>query len=143
MLKPTRTMLPVELIKRVEAALYEARFQGGNKVITYQPLSKLKLERWDLPTDGPLNEQSMMQKLLVWGYDTTKELLPPGSVVEPQILREELVLAILTGELKIDIEGHGMTVKPGDCAFIPVGVEVGMEVTGGKPVLKFTAAKHK
>jgi diguanylate cyclase (GGDEF)-like protein len=143
MLKPTRTMLPAELVKRIEAALYEARFQGGNKVMTYQPLNKLRLERWDLPSDGPLNEQAMMQKLLVWGYDTTKQLLAPGSVVEPQILREELVLAILTGELKIDIEGHGMTVKSGDCAFIPVGVEVGMEVMGTKPVLKITAAKHK
>ena len=143
MLKPTRTMQSAELVKRVEAALYEARFQGGNKVVTYQPLNKMRLERWDLPSDGPLNEQSMMQKLLVWGYDTHREVLASGAVVEPQILGDELVLAILTGELKIDIEGHGMTIKPGDCAFIPAGVEVGMEVVGAKPVMKFTAAKHK
>ncbi len=143
MLKPTRTMHSAELVKRVEAALYEARFQGGNKVVTYQPLNKMRLERWDLPSDGPLNEQSMMQKLLVWGYDTNRELLAPGTVVASQLLGDELVLAILTGELKIDIEGHGMTVKPGDCAFIPAGVEVGMEVVGAKPVMKLTAAKNK
>jgi len=143
MLKPTRSMLPAELVKRVEAALYEARFQGGNKVVTYQPLNKLRLERWDLPSDGPLNEQSMMQKLLVWGYDTSKELLSPGATVDARILTEELVLAILGGELKIDVEGHTMTLKPGDCVFIPAGVETGMEVVGTKSVLKLTAAKHR
>ena len=143
MLKPTRSMLPTELVKRVEAALYEARFQGGNKVVVYQPLNKLRLERWDLPSDGPLNEQSMMQKLLVWGYDTTKELLQAGAVVEPRILQEELVVATLSGELKIEVEGHTMTLRPGDCVFIPVGVEAGMEVVGTKPVLKLTAAKNR
>lgn len=143
MLKPTRSMLPAELVKRVEAALYEARFQGGNKVVLYQPLSKLRLERWDLSIDGVLSEQSLLQKLLVWGHDTRKELLQPGGTVEPRILAEEFVLATLGGELKIDVEGHTMTLKPGDCVFVPAGVEAGMEVVGVKPVLMFTAAKHR
>ncbi|MGE3771572.1 MAG: diguanylate cyclase [Gammaproteobacteria bacterium] len=143
MLKPTRSMLPAELVKRVEAALYEARFQGGNKVVAYQPLNKLRLERWDLSIDGVLSEQSLIQKLLVWGYDTRKELLQPGGAVEPRILPDELVLATLGGELKIDVEGHTMTIKPGDCVFVPAGVEAGMEVVGAKPVMMFTAARHR
>ncbi|HMM75215.1 MAG TPA: diguanylate cyclase [Gammaproteobacteria bacterium] len=143
MLKPTRSMLPAELVKRVEAALYEARFQGGNKVVAYQPLNKLRLERWDLSIDGVLSEQSLIQKLLVWGYDTHKELLQPGGSVEPRILTEELVLATLGGDLKIDVEGHTMTLKAGDCVFVPAGVEAGMEVVGAKPVMKFTAARHR
>lgn len=143
MVKPGRTMSPTELTKRVEAALYEARFQGGNKVVTYQPLNKLKLERWDLQSDGPLNEQSMLQKLLVWGYDTNKQVMPSGTTVEPQIVNDELVVAILTGELKVEVEGHAMTIKPGDCVIVPAGVELGMETVGTKPVMKFTAAKHK
>ena len=44
-IKPKRTLPNIELQKRVDAALYEARFQGGNKVVAYQPLSKLKLVR--------------------------------------------------------------------------------------------------
>jgi len=143
MLKPTRALPPAELVKRVEAALYEARFQGGNKVVTYQPLNKLRLERWDLPIDGVLSEQSLIQKLLVWGYDTHQELLQPGSVVEPRILADELVLATLGGELRLDIEGHTMALKSGDCVFVPAGVEVGMEVVGARPVMMFTAARHR
>ena len=44
-IKPARSLPNVELQKRADAALYEARFQGGNKVVAYKPLSKLKLER--------------------------------------------------------------------------------------------------
>lgn len=143
MIKPTRSMRPEELLKRVDAALYEARFQGGNKVVVFQPLSKLRVERWDTPNDGPLNEQSLLQKLLVWGYDTNKQLMRPGAAVEPQILSEEMVLAILTGELKVEVEGHAMAIKPGDCVLIPQGVELALEVVGDKPVMKLTAAKNK
>ncbi len=143
MIKPTRSMASNELLKRVDTAIYEAHFQGGNRVVAYQPLSKLRIERWDTPRDGPLNEQSLLQKLLVWGYDTTKLLMRPGTIVEPEIVPEELVLAIASGELKIDVEGHTMIVKPGDCVFIPQGVELGMEVVGDRQVLKFTAGKNK
>ena len=143
MIKPTRVMRPDELLKRVDAALYEARFQGGNRVVVYQPLNKLRVERWEPARDGPLNEQSLLQKLLVWGYDTTKILMHPGTLVEPELIADDRVLAIGSGELKIEVEGHKLTVKPGDCVFIPQGVELGLEVVGERPVLKFTAAKNK
>ena len=142
MIKPNRSLAPETLLKRVDTALYEARFQGGNRVIAYQPLSKLRVERWEPPRDGPLSEQSLMQKLLVWGYDTTKLLMRPGTKVEPEIVAAEKVLAIASGELKIEVEGHTMNLKPGDCVFIPQGVELGLEVLGERSVLKFTAAKH-
>lgn len=142
MIRPTRSLAPEALLKRVESALYEARFQGGNRVLAYQPLSKLRVERWDTLRDGPLNEQSLMQKLLVWGYHTTKLLMHADTPVEPEIVATEKVLAIASGELKIEVEGHTMNVKPGDCVFIPQGVELGLEVLGERPVLKFTAAKN-
>lgn len=143
MLKPTRTMLSAELVKRVEAALYEARFQGGNRVVLHQPLNKLRLERWDQAIDGLLSEQSLIQKLLVWGHDTHRELLQPGASIEARLLPDELVLATLGGELRIEVEGHTMTLKPGDCVFVPAGVEAGMDVVGAKPVLMFTAARQR
>lgn len=143
MIKPTRTMHPSELLKRVDTALYEARFQGGNRIIAYQPLSKLKVERWDTQRDGPLNDQSLMQKLLVWGYDTSKLLMRPGTKVEPELVADEKVLAISSGELKIEVEGHTMLVKPGDCVFIPQGVELAIEVVGERQVLRYAATKNK
>lgn len=142
MMKPSRTVAPADLVKRVEGALYEARFQGGNRVVGHQPLSRIRLEHWDQPNDGPLSEQAMMQKLLVWGYDTTREVLKPGARIEPSILEHEYVVAALSGELRLDVEGHSMSIRAGDCVIIPAGLELGMEAAGTKPVLKLTAARH-
>jgi mannose-6-phosphate isomerase-like protein (cupin superfamily) len=85
----------------------------------------------------------LIQKLLVWGCDTTRLLMQPGTSVEPEIVAEDEVLAIASGELKIEVEGHTMNAKPGDCVFIPQGVELALEVAGERPVLKFAAVKHR
>ncbi len=141
--KPMRGVDSTELYRRAEAALYEAGFHSGNRVIVHRPLSKLRVERWDLATDGPLSEQSMMQKLLVWGYETKRDLMPLNTKLEPQSWDGEVVLGIMTGELRLEVEGHDMTVKSGDCVVVPLGVELGQEVIGSRPVLKFTANKLK
>lgn len=141
--KPSRSMRSDELLKRVDAALYEARFQGGNKVVVYQPLSKLRIERWDIPNDGPLNEQSLLQKLLVWGYDTEKSVLKPGTSLVTESRPTDTVISILNGDLLIEVEGHTLTIRPGDSVFIPSGIETRLQTLGDKPVYKFTANKNK
>ncbi len=142
-IKPAQSLPQTELLKRADAALYEARFQGGNKVVAYKPLSKMKLERWDQPNDGQLNEQSLTQKLLLWGYDTVKDVLHPGEKPCEHISPDDTVIAILTGELLIDMEGHTMTIHAGDSIFIPHGIQVQLQASGDKPVIKFTASKSK
>jgi diguanylate cyclase (GGDEF)-like protein len=142
-IKPARSLPTTELQKRTDGALYEARFQGGNKVVTYKPLSKLKLERWNQPSDGPLSEQSMTQKLLVWGYDTVKDILRPGEKPREHVSEDDTVIAILAGELLIDVEGHTMAIKAGDTIFIPHGIAILLQASGDKPVVKFTATKSK
>ncbi|MGR9091392.1 MAG: diguanylate cyclase domain-containing protein [Gammaproteobacteria bacterium] len=140
-MKPSRGLQKEELSKRADAALYEARFQGGNKIVTYKPLSKLKLERWSKPSDGPLSEQSLTQKLLVWGYDTTKDIFTPDAKPREHVSEYDTVIAILTGELLIDVEGHTMTINPGDSIFVPSGVVLRLQATGEHPVISFTATK--
>ena len=139
--KPMRGVAVEELFKRAEEALYESGFHGGNRVAVHRPLSKLRLERWDASANGPLSEQAMMQKLLLWGYDTKRDLLPPATKTDPQSWDDEIVLGIMTGELRIEVEGHDMVVKGGDCIVIPPGIEIAQEVMGTRPVLRFTAVK--
>ena len=140
-IKPARGAKFNELLKRAEAALYESSFQGGNQVIMYQPLSKLRLEHWDLPADGPISEQSMTQKLLVWGYQSVRDTMPIGSKVEPHSLPEEQVIGVMTGELEIEVEGHTMSLRSGDCVVVPAGLEFGLAVAGARPVIRFTATQ--
>ena len=139
--KPMRGVGVEELFKRAEEALYEAGFHGGNRVAVHRPLSRLRLERWDASADGPISEQAMLQKLLLWGYDTKRDLLPPSTKVDPQSWDDEIVLGIMTGELRIEVEGHDMLVKSGDCVVIPPGLEITQEVMGTRPVLRFSAVK--
>ena len=130
-IKPARGARFHELLKRAEGALYEASFQGGNQVIMYQPLSKLRMEHWDLAADGAISEQAMTQKLLVWGYQSVRDTMPIGSKVEPHSMPEEQVVAILTGELEIEVEGHS----------IPAGLEFGLAVVGARPVIRYMATQ--
>ena len=141
--KPMRGVGVEELFKRAEEALYEAGFHGGNRVSVHRPLSRLRLERWDASADGPLSEQAMLQKLLLWGYDTKRDLLPPATKVDPQSWDNEIVLGIMTGELRIEVEGHDMVIKGGDCLVIPSGVELTQEVMGTRPVLRFSAVRQQ
>jgi mannose-6-phosphate isomerase-like protein (cupin superfamily) len=69
--------------------------------------------------------------------------MPLNTKLEPQSWDGEVVLGIMTGELRLEVEGHDMTVKSGDCVVVPLGVELGQEVIGTRPVLKFTANKLK
>ena len=140
-IKPARGTKFNELLKRAEGALYEASFQGGNQVVMYQPLSKLRLEHWDLAADGAISEQAMTQKLLVWGYQSVRDTMPIGSKVEPRSMPEEQVVGVLTGELEIEVEGHSMSLRSGDCAVIPAGLEFGLAVVGARPVIRFMATQ--
>ena len=139
--KPSKNQDCGVLLKRAESALYQANFQGGNTVSAYQPLSQLRLEHWDLAANGLLSEQSMTQKLLIWGYDTRREVLAVGSKTGTEALEGESMLGIMTGELALELEGHTMRIKGGDCVIVPAGIALGMAVVGTRPVLKFTASR--
>ena len=139
---PGRGLPSSELLKRAEVALYESKFQGGNKVVTYKPLSKLKLERWDVQADGRLNEQSLMQKLLVWGYDTTQRTLQPNDPTREHQSDKETVIALLTGEVILELEGHNLALKAGDSVFVPKNVVLNLKLASAEPSIIFTAVRN-
>ncbi|MFT4562046.1 MAG: diguanylate cyclase (GGDEF)-like protein [Gammaproteobacteria bacterium] len=139
--KPSAGLPSNEIQKRADAALYEARFQGGNKVIAHQPLSRLKLQRWDKATDGPLSEQSMLQKLLVWGYDTSKDILRSHDKPKEYFAESDSVIAVLAGELMVEVEGHAMVIKGGDSLVVPNGMSITLQAKSDVPVVLFSAIK--
>ena len=140
-IKPSLS-LPIDEIKiRADAALYEARFQGGNRVVAHQPLSKLKLNHWDKASDGLLSEQSMTQKLLVWGYDTSKTILRKDDKPKEHFVANDSVIAVLTGELIVEIEGHAMAIKGGDSLVVLQGMNLTLQAKSEVPVVLFNAIR--
>ncbi len=140
--KPGRGLPSTELLSRADTALYEAKFQGGNKVVSYRPLSKLKLERWDRNADGQLSDQSLMQKLLVWGYDTTQATFQESDPAQSNSSEKDTVLALLTGEILLELEGHTMAISAGDSVFVPKNVVVSLAVKSNQPATVFTATRN-
>jgi diguanylate cyclase (GGDEF)-like protein len=143
------TMVPARnadermLIDRVEAAVYEASFQGGNRTVLYRALDKLRIEHWNMKVDGPLNEQALLQKIMIWGYDTQRGVHPAGTRFPDRNHESEVVLGVLTGQLKVTVEGQSLVLKHGDCLFIPAGITYSTEVVGQDPVISFGAVNQK
>jgi quercetin dioxygenase-like cupin family protein len=79
--------------------------------------------------------------LLVWGYDTVKNVLRPGDKPHEHVSPNDTVIAVLSGELVIDVEGHTMAIKPGDSIFVPNDIVLLLQASGEHPVLTFTATK--
>lgn len=136
---PARGMDDRTLVERVEAAAYEASFQGGNRTVLYRALDKLRLEHWNLKADGPLNEQALQQKILIWGYETKRGVHPAGTRFPDRNHDTEVMQSVLTGQLKVTIEGQSLLLKHGDCLFIPAGLTYSAEVPGTDPAICFEA----
>jgi diguanylate cyclase (GGDEF)-like protein len=68
---PSPNTAPQDFIKRADTALYEARFQGGNKVIGYRSLDPIQIESWNEEVEGLLTAEKLLQKLTVLGFDAT------------------------------------------------------------------------
>jgi len=145
----TTTMIPSrwnsqqEAIKRIESALYEAKFQGGDRVIAYRALDWLRLERWNIQTEGPLCEENLLRKLRTWEFEPRKRVYQSGVVILDQSPDKESINAVLHGQLRLTIEGQSVVLKPGDCVFLPRGTTYSSEVIGEEPAVVFDSAPRK
>ena len=141
---PSTSIASAELFKRVETAMYEAQFRGGNRVVVYQALEKLKIERWNSKTDGDLNEGAMLQKMLVWGLEPERFKADAGAeVMAEDTLVEEYIFGLLSGTVRIVVEGQEVELKAGEVIFIPVGVTASALVSSATPALYLKATRNE
>jgi diguanylate cyclase (GGDEF)-like protein len=132
---PNSDLTIEEFAKRADSGLYEAQFQGGDKVVRYRVMNNVKLERWNRDQEGELTPDGLIRKLSVWGYDTTPRTYKPGEYSADKRIQLDTVDAIVQGQLKVSLEGESRVLKPGDCLFIPKGLVTSAEVVGDKPVI--------
>jgi diguanylate cyclase (GGDEF)-like protein len=140
---PSRRKTHQELIKRIESALYEAKFQGGNKIVAYRALDFIRLERWNIQADGPMSEEGLTRKLMTWDLAPRQQTYQPAVAILDQSPDQGSVHAVLHGQLRITIEGQSTLLQPGDCVFIPAGTTYSSEVVGNEPVLAFDSAPQE
>ncbi|MEM7466212.1 MAG: diguanylate cyclase [Pseudomonadota bacterium] len=132
---PNSDLTLEQMQSRVESALYEAQFQGGDKVVRYRTMNSVRLERWDPESEGEFSPEGLLQKLAVWGYEAQARTMDPGEYHPDRRVQVDMVDAIVQGRLKITLEGESRTLSAGDCLFLPKGVVTSVEVVGDRPVV--------
>lgn len=95
----------------------------------------MRMERWDARRDGPLSETALRQKLGARGYEVSACVYPGGTVAAPQTDTAERTQAVVTGLLKVTIDGESAILTAGDLVFVPRGAVRRLEVVGPSPVL--------
>lgn len=138
---PNSDLVAKDLLQHADAALCEARFQGGNKSVRYRTLNAIKLERWDPNSEGLLTPDGLQRKLALLGYQVHSRQSRPGEYQRDRRAPVDTVDAIIDGELKISLEGESRVLRPGDCLFIPKGLVTSAEAVGQKPVVWLEATR--
>ncbi len=138
---PNNDITPETLRERVEAALYEAQFQGGDRSVRYRTLDSIRVEHWDPEQEGLLTADGVRHKLAVLGYDSTPKTYKPGEQAPSRRVPVDSVEAVVEGQLKIILEGEARVLQPGDLLFIPKGLVTSVEVIGQCPVLCLEAIR--
>jgi hypothetical protein len=93
----------------------------------------MRIERWDVRRDGPLTQAALEHKVRALGYDPVARNYPAGSIVAPPPDARERVDAVVSGLIKVTIEGESAILTAGDLVFVPHGAARRLEVVGTAP----------
>jgi quercetin dioxygenase-like cupin family protein len=103
----------------------------------------MRIERWDARRDGPLSQTALQQKLEARGYQVSTLVYPGGTVAAAQADLGERIEAVVSGLLKVTIDGESAILTAGDLVFVPRGAVLRLEVVGPSPALCLEgAARH-
>jgi mannose-6-phosphate isomerase-like protein (cupin superfamily) len=90
----------------------------------------MRIDRWDVRRDGPLSEAALQHKVQSLGFVAGARVYPTGSMVAAQPDPRERIHAVVSGLVKITIDGESAIVTAGDIVFVPEGAVRRLEVIG-------------
>ncbi len=100
----------------------------------------LQVQRWDAARDGVLTASRLRQRFEAQGLWVTEGRFPPGTTHRSSPAEHDVLQVVLTGLLKITIEGESTILGTGDAVFVPRGAAMLVEVVGSTPVVAYAAA---
>lgn len=134
---PNRKSNPRELLDHAEAAAFEAEFQGGDRVISFQTFHNIGITPWNSTNDGELNETNFQQKLLSQGYNTKREVIPQKTAFHDQSFTKPTLFAVYSGTFLLNIEGEEHKLNRGSSLILPEDVSFNAEVVGDEAVILY------
>ena len=90
----------------------------------------MRIDHWDPRRDGPVTEAALRQKVAARGYAVSTFAWPAGTVVPAQTQDNERVDAVVTGVVKITLDGESAILTAGDILYVPRGAVRRVEVVG-------------
>lgn len=90
----------------------------------------IRIERWDPGRDGPLTEAALRAHLEALGFDVAVRLYSPGPIVAVHTDARLRIQAVLSGEVRVTIDGDSAVLTAGDAVFIPGGAIRCIEALG-------------
>lgn len=93
----------------------------------------MRIERWDVRRDGPLSEAALEHKLEALGYDAVSRTYPAGAIASAQTDSRERIEGVVSGLIKVTIDGESAILTAGDIVFVPRGAARRLEVVGTSP----------
>ena len=96
-------------------------------------LTVMRIDRWDPRRDGPVTEAALRDKVQACGYDVSSFAWPAGTIVPAQQQDRERVDAVVTGIVKITLDGESAILTAGDIVYVPRGAVRRVEVVGSSP----------
>jgi quercetin dioxygenase-like cupin family protein len=105
-------------------------------------LTVMRIERWDSRREGPVTESALRQKVQSGGYEVSSLAWPPGTILPAETQYRERIDAVVTGIVKITLDGESAILTAGDMVFVPRGAIRRVEVVGPTPVRCLDAVYH-
>lgn len=93
-------------------------------------LTVMRIDRWDPRRDGPVTEAALRHKVESCGYQVSTFAWPAGTVVPAQTQDRERVDAVVTGIVKVTLDGESAILTAGDMVYVPRGAVRRVEVVG-------------
>jgi quercetin dioxygenase-like cupin family protein len=99
----------------------------------------LRIERWDPSEDGPLTEAALRRKCEFKECPVNRRTYHPGTVLPAEAVSADRVEAVISGLLRVTIDGASAILGAGDAVFVPRGSMRRIEVVGAMPVVSLEA----
>lgn len=94
----------------------------------------MRIERWDPRHDGLLTESAIRVKMESRGYEASARQYAPDARACAEAENSERLEAVVTGLLKVTLDGEAAILAAGDILFVPRGSVRSLEVVGSSPV---------
>jgi quercetin dioxygenase-like cupin family protein len=101
----------------------------------------LNVAHWNPKADGQLTLENIAKKLKSLGYHYAHQVYAPGTVFHEHAHDSYTKDAVVSGRLKVAMQGKEVILEPGDILDIPAGIEHNAVVVGAEPVVVLEAEK--